>query len=294
MTRKSRPKKSKPASSESQALVLASSHDFHSPAEEEPLLAPVVLAPAIVQRSVQPSGSSNTDKPEKNLAIMPSSSPPPPYGSRSEDTPPPRQPGNFMTIIRDSGPIKQSFLIDPTLSVPSELLPTLTLSEQEAGGTRNNLNLEAKYGEIDADIEVMKSTKLTRIRVDVRSRSDVVIRLRLPGTVSPGDLNRPGPLCTIDICASSGNIYLLIPKKRMVGKLVSTARGNVTFSSKLLKDLSAFNEKGKRRESFIGDCNMWSEGMGDVINLEAKAGGVFVQYNDEPFVKPENGGCIIS
>ncbi len=82
-----------------------------------------------------------------------------------------------MTIIRDSGPIKQSFFIDPTLSVPSELLPALTLSEQEAGGTRNNLNLEAKYGEIDADIEVMKSTKLTRIRVDVRSRSDVVIRL---------------------------------------------------------------------------------------------------------------------
>ncbi|SJK98569.1 uncharacterized protein ARMOST_01837 [Armillaria ostoyae] len=287
MTRKSRPKKSQPAASESQesqALVLASSHDLYSPAEEEPLLAPVVLAPAIVQRSVQPSGSSNIAKTEKkNLAIMPSSSPPPPYGSRSEDTPPPaRQPGNFMTIIRDSGPIKQSFLIDPTLSVPSELLPTLTPSEQGAGGTRNNLNLEAKYGEIDADIEVMKSTKLTRIRVD-----------RLPGTVSPGDLNRLGPLCTIDICATSGNIYLLIPKKRLVGKFVATARGDVKFSTTLEKDLSAFNEKGNRRECFIGDCKMWSEGMGDVINLEAKTGTVWVQYNGEPFVKPENGGCII-
>ncbi|PBK67373.1 hypothetical protein ARMSODRAFT_1020409 [Armillaria solidipes] len=225
---------------------------------------------------------------------MPSSSPPPPYRSRFEDPPPPRQPGNFMTIIRDSGPINQSFLIDPTLSVPSELLPTLTPSEQGSGGTRNNLNLEAKYGEIDADIEVMKSTKLTRIRVDVRSRSDVVIRLRLPGTVSPGDLNRPGPLCTIDICATSGNIYLLIPKKRLVGKFVATARGDVKFSTTLEKDLSAFNEKGKRRECFIGDCRMWSEGMGDVINLEAKAGAVWVQYNGEPFVKPENGGCIIA
>ncbi|KAK0192774.1 hypothetical protein F5146DRAFT_518437 [Armillaria mellea] len=225
---------------------------------------------------------------------MPSSSPPPPYGSRSEDPPPPRQPGNFMTIIRDSGPIKQSFLIDPTLSVPSELLPTLTPSEQGAGGTRNNLNLETKYGEIDADIEVMKSTRPTRIRVDVRSRGDVVIRLRLPGTVSAGDLNRPGPLCTIDICATSGNIYLLIPKKRLVGKLVATARGDVTPSPTLLKDLSQFNEKGKRREYFIGDCNMWSEGMGDVINLEAMAGQVLVQYNDEPFVKPESGGCVIS
>ncbi|KAK0220229.1 hypothetical protein IW262DRAFT_1383451 [Armillaria fumosa] len=225
---------------------------------------------------------------------MPSSSPPPPYGSRSEDPPLPRQPGNFMTIIRDSGPIKQSFLIDPSLSIPSELLPTLTPSELEAGGTRNNLNLEAKYGEIDADIEVMKTTKWTRIRVDVRSRSDVVIRLRLPGTISPGDLNRPGPLCTLDICATSGNIYLLVPKKRLVGKLISTARGDVTFSKTLMKDLSAFNEKGKRRECFIGDCKMWSEGTGDLINLEAKAGGISVQYNDEPFVKPEIAGCIIS
>lgn len=250
MTRKSRPKKSvcQPATSESQALVLASSHNFHSP-EEEPLLTPVVLASA-TQRSVQPSGSFNTDKTEKkNLAIMPSSSPPPPYGFRSEDPPPPRQPGNYMTIIRDSGPIKQSFLIDPSLSIPSELLPAMTPSELESrGGTRNNLNLEAKYGEIDADIEVMKSTKWTRVRVDVRSRSDVVIRLRLPDTISPGDTNRPGPLCTVDICATSGNIYVLIPKKRLVGKLVSTARGDVTFSKPLLKDLSAFNEKGKRSD----------------------------------------------
>ncbi|KAK0442745.1 uncharacterized protein EV420DRAFT_1070025 [Desarmillaria tabescens] len=218
--------------------------------------------------------------------------PPPPYGSRSQITPPPRQPGNYMTIIRDSGPIKQEFLINPTLSVPSELLPPLTAHETE--NSRNNLNIEAKWGEIDVNIEVMKSDWLTRCRVDIRAHGDIVIRLGLPGIVSPDDPIRPGPLCLMDVCASSGSIYLLIPRKRMEGPLNITSRRDVSFSSALTKDLTTFNERGKRRECFIGNFAAWSEGMGDVINLEAKAGGVLVQYNDEPFVKPESGGCIIA
>ncbi|KAG7448745.1 uncharacterized protein BT62DRAFT_929839 [Guyanagaster necrorhizus] len=223
---------------------------------------------------------------------MPPQSPPPPYGSRSQATPPPRQPGNYLTIIRDSGPIKESFLIDPMLSVPSDLLSSLTPYETES--CRNNLNIETKSGEIDTDIEVMKSGWLTRFRVNIRSRGDIVIRLCLPGTVSPHDPTRPGPLCVMDVYASSGNIYLLIPRKRMQGRLNVTTRGNVIFSPALQKDLNIFNESEKRRECFIGDCTAWSEDLGDKINLEAKSGGVSVQYNDEPFVKPENGGCIVS
>ncbi|KAK0237938.1 hypothetical protein EDD85DRAFT_832385 [Armillaria nabsnona] len=229
-----------------------------------------------------------------NRAIMPPPprAPPPPYGSRSQATPPPRQPGNFMTIIRDSGPIKQSFLINPTLSVPSSLLPPLTPHETE--DCRNNLNIEAKWGEIDADIEVMKSGWLTRFRVDIRAYGDIVIRLRLPDVVSPDDPTRPGPLCLMDVYASSGNIYLLIPRKRLEGPMNVTTRRDVSFSPALSKDLNTFNERGKRRECFIGNFATWSDGMGDVINLEAKAGKISVQYNDEPFVKPEPEGCIIA
>ena len=73
-----------------------------------------------------------------------------------------------------------------------------------------------------------------------------------------------------------------------------TTRHNVSFSTALRKDLNIFDEKEKRRVCFIGNFSAWSEDLGDVINLEAKAGQVLVQYNDEPFVKPENGGCVIS
>lgn len=145
----------------------------------------------VQQRSIQQTGGSNTDKVihtdtvqvsflnriqnTKKNGSMPPRSPPPPYRSRSQATPPPRQPGNYMTIIRESGSIKESFLIDPALSVPSGLLPPLTPYETE--DCRNNLNIEANNGEIDADIEAMRSDWLTRFRVDIRSRGDIVIRL---------------------------------------------------------------------------------------------------------------------
>ncbi|KAK0220228.1 hypothetical protein IW262DRAFT_1383449 [Armillaria fumosa] len=291
----SQPRSKKSQPDVSQALVPASSpHDSDSPVALDPLLHAVALTPSLLvqQRSVQQTGGSNTDKYPKKNGSMPPWASPPPYTSRSQATPPPRQPGNYMTIIRESGPIKQSFLIDPALSVPSGLLPPLTPHETE--DCRNNLNIEARNGEIDADIEAMKSGWLTRFRVDIRARSDIVIHLRLPGTVSPDDPTRPGPLCVMNVYASSGNIYLLIPRKRLEGPLNITTRHNVSFSTALSKDLNIFDEKEKRRVCFIGNFSAWSEDLGDVINLEAKAGKISVQYNDEPFVKPEAEGCIVT
>ncbi|PBK67374.1 hypothetical protein ARMSODRAFT_1085921 [Armillaria solidipes] len=250
-------------------------HDSGSPVGFTASLLHAAAAHQVQQRSVQQTGGSNTDK-----VLLTVTSPPPPYRSRSQATSPPRQPGNYMTIIRESGPINESFLVDPALSVPSGLLPPLTPHETE--DCRNNLNIEAKYGEIDADIE------------STCSDGDIVIRLRLPGTVSPDDLTRPGPLCVMNVYTSSGNIYLLIPRKRLEGPLNVTTRRKVSFSPALSKDLNIFNEKEKRRACFIGNFSAWSEDLGDVINLEAKSGKFSVQYNDEPFVKPETEGCIIA
>ncbi|KAK0442746.1 uncharacterized protein EV420DRAFT_1577396 [Desarmillaria tabescens] len=202
-----------------------------------------------------------------------------------------KQPGNYMTIVQNSGPIKQNFLIDPALSVPSTLLPPRTPYESVAYENnvkviqRNNLNIIAKRGEIDTNIVVMESDRQTNFRVDVRSRGDIEIRLLLPGTISPDDPIRPGPLCLMNVYSSSGNIYLWIPRERLEGPLNVTARRDVQFSTALLEDLNIFNEREKwwkkRRECFIGNLAAWSEGAGDVINLKAKAGSVFVQYIGE-------------
>ncbi|KAK0421848.1 hypothetical protein EV421DRAFT_604969 [Armillaria borealis] len=208
----------------------------------------------------------------------------------SQDTSPSRQPGNYRTIIRASGPIKESFLIDPTLSVPQSLLPPKTPHETvtEENGVkvirRNNLNLIAKKGEIDADIEIMnlKSYERTRCRIDIRSRGDIKIHLHLP----PDDPNRLMlPMRLMDVHSSSGDIYLWIPRKRLEGPLNVTTRHGVEFSPVVLEDLNIFNESEKwrkqRKECFLGNFDGWSEGTGDLINLKAKAGSVFVQYIED-------------
>ncbi|PBK76193.1 hypothetical protein ARMSODRAFT_947954 [Armillaria solidipes] len=211
----------------------------------------------------------------------------------SQDTSPSRQPGNYRTLIRASGPIKESFLIDSTLSVPPSLLPPKTPHETvtEENGVkvtrRNNLNLIAKKGEIDADIEIMDPKSYgTPCRIDIRSRGDIKIHLHLPGRVSPDDSTRLIlPMCLMDVHSSSGDIYLWIPRKRLEGPLNVTSRHGVEFSSVVLNDLNIFNEsekwRKKRKECFLGNFAEWAKGTGDLINLKAKAGSVFVQYIED-------------
>jgi len=223
-----------------------------------------------------------------------------------QDTSSSRQPGNYRTIIRPSGPIKESFLIDPTLSVPPSLLPPKTPYETvtEENGVkvirRNNLNLIAKKGKIDADIEIMNpKSDETRCRIDIRSRDDIMIQLDLRGTASPDDPTHVAlPLCLLDVHSSSGNIDLWIPRKRLEGPLNVTTRYGVQFSPVVLKDLNIFNEsekwRKKRKECFLGNFAGWSEGMGDMINLEAKAGRVNVRYIEEMPGGAESGMVLLT
>lgn len=214
--------------------------------------------------------------------------------SRSQATSSSRQAGNYSTIIRASGPIEESFLIDPTLSVASILLPPKTPHETvtDVNGVkviqRNNLNVIAKKGNIDADIEIINPEfyKTTRCRIDIRARGDIRIQLNLHGAVSPHDRTSIAlPLCLMDVRSSSGNITLYIPRKSLEGPLHVTTRHGVQFSPVVLKDLNIFNEsekwRKKRKECFLGDFSKWSEGSGDVINLKAKAGRAFIAYIEE-------------
>ncbi|SJL13663.1 uncharacterized protein ARMOST_17110 [Armillaria ostoyae] len=249
-------------------------------AEEDPLLTP----DGCIESSPCAEESSAIRQFETRLS----------RSSRYQATSPSRQPGNYRTIIRASGPIEESFLIDPTLSVPPSLLPPKTPHETviEENGVkvirRNNLNLIAKKGDINADIEIMspESDEETRCRIDIRSRGDIMIHLHLPGTFSPDDPTRLIlPMCHMDVHSSSGDIYLWIPRKRLEGPLNVTTRHGVEFSPVVLKDLNIFNESEKwrkqRKECFLGNFAGWSEGMGDLINLKAKAGRVVVEYIED-------------
>lgn len=63
------------------------------------------------------------------------------------------QPCNFVSVSRKDSSIKGTWLLDPMLSIPSELLSPLPAGESES--TRKNLSLQTKDGSINANIFVL-------------------------------------------------------------------------------------------------------------------------------------------
>lgn len=66
------------------------------------------------------------------------------------------QPCNFVSISRRDSSIKGTWLLDPMLSIPADLLPPLP--EEESENTRTNLSLRTKDGSINANIFVLLTT----------------------------------------------------------------------------------------------------------------------------------------
>lgn len=66
------------------------------------------------------------------------------------------QPCNFVSVSRRDSSIKGTWLLDPMLSIPSDLLPPLPEGESES--TRKNLSLQTKDGTIIANIFVLLTT----------------------------------------------------------------------------------------------------------------------------------------
>ena len=89
---------------------------------------------------------------------------PPPYLDATASTPsesglsrpctiPNIQPSNFISLNRPNEAIKGSWLIDPSLSIPSSFLPPLS-----ADGVRNNLAIESKNGTVDVDVYLLSTS----------------------------------------------------------------------------------------------------------------------------------------
>ena len=63
---------------------------------------------------------------------------------------PPTQPINFFSIVHGIGAIKGNYTIDPSLSIPTSLLPPLAEGQTEED--RENLRLETRNGSIDVHV----------------------------------------------------------------------------------------------------------------------------------------------
>ena len=74
-------------------------------------------------------------------------------GNDRLSTTPNIKPSNFVNLNRANESIRGSWLIDPSLSIPSSFLPP-----PPTEGARSNLILESKNGAIDADIYLLPTS----------------------------------------------------------------------------------------------------------------------------------------
>lgn len=67
--------------------------------------------------------------------------------------------------------------------------------------------------------------------------------------------------------------------------MISLRHGSVKFSDGINQQLTTFGEANHVRHCFVGDFSRWADSrkdwMGDEIIIEAKHGGVRIQYEDD-------------
>ena len=88
------------------------------------------------------------------------------------------RPSNFVSLIRINESIKGTWLIDPSLSIPSSFLPP-----RPAKGDRFNLSLESKNGAIEAEVYLLptshSSTNLSKFVLIHTQSSNGSVKTRL-------------------------------------------------------------------------------------------------------------------
>ncbi|KAK7457754.1 hypothetical protein VKT23_010093 [Stygiomarasmius scandens] len=216
--------------------------------------------------------------------------PPPPYAGigMAKFALSKRIPSNYMTIVREKGPIKAEFSIDPTLTVHESLLPGL--SDGETKSNRNNLNVKALSDEIDIDVHLQaganQCSEEPEVKINVQSlKGDVVIRLHVP--VSDNLRRR----CHLNVTANNGSIFLLLPET-YAGLINVTAKGQMIVSDDLSSHLNIQSETGRTRRCIVGNVLTWQDiekKKKDETVAWADRGRVYLQYNSETFEKPRIG-----
>jgi len=206
------------------------------------------------------------------------------------------QPCNFVSVSKKNSSIKGTWLLDPMLSIPSELLPPLPEGESES--TRKNLSLQTKDGSINANIfvlaeELQKTENKMNLRTIIDTSTedgDVTIKMHeVPS--QKGQVRSPIQLRSY---SGDGSIRVYLPRSFRGVFRIKTKSGKIRFSEAVESSLALFPEVNGLKISFLGhiDTTEWqpsADWNGDELILETKDGSVSVHFDDEENGAPRKG-----
>jgi len=224
--------------------------------------------------------------------------PPPTYTPSTSDSPsislpssstqcpslPRLKPCNLVSLTRENNSIKEDFLLDPSLHIPSGLLPPL--AEGESDSTRKNLRLLSKNGSVSTEIVLLAGDPATddsrknyrRTTLDIKSQNgSVTARIR---TVEEKG-RRPIVLVAH---SANGSVTVYIPRSFRGFLTIGSKNGSICFSDEVKEYLSTLSEVNSIRRCFLGDFEGWdgeSEWIGDEAEVTSNNGRVRVNYVDD-------------
>ncbi|KAF7761902.1 hypothetical protein Agabi119p4_9894 [Agaricus bisporus var. burnettii] len=213
--------------------------------------------------------------------------PPPTYSSLQHSTLASEQslrpsgsdnPTNFYSVCRGHDKVKETVTIDPNLYTPPSLL--LPMSPDETEETRKHVRLESIHGSVNATVNIVPVLRGEKCKIRMFMRSShggVFARINGPESRHPFQLVAH---------STYGSVTLRLPRSFEGPIMISLRYGSVKFSDEINKHLTTFGEANHVRHCFVGDLSRWHAGSdvdwgGDEIVVEAKYGGVKIQYDDD-------------
>ncbi|KAG9225699.1 hypothetical protein CCMSSC00406_0007556 [Pleurotus cornucopiae] len=200
-----------------------------------------------------------------------------------------QRPCNWLYAYNANSRIKDRYILDPSLKVPSSLMSEAAAEVQEA--ERDTLNLRSDTGSVDVVARIVDSSsggangaKKRRVRITLHSTH---------GSVTGKILSVSGsPTSKFHLTATShtGGVYIHIPRSFHGLISASTTHGSIQFSDELTKNTTTFAD-GQKKKCFVGDFAGYPDDDGDddserkeewdELSLESQYGAVRVYYADE-------------
>jgi len=190
---------------------------------------------------------------------------------------------NFLALSTRDSTINGEFIVNPSMRIPSSLLPPL--GDNETEDDRKNLSLTSKHSSVHADIWLLSGSPLpSESATSANKPRRTTIRL----ASEHGSIR--AQLHTIDGAApfsltghsSHGTIRLAVPRSFHGFLSISTRHGSIKLSDTLFQNTTQLSQFENTRKYFIGDFHPMEDTWdGDQVELEAPHGSIRVKYIDE-------------
>ncbi|KAF9065334.1 hypothetical protein BDP27DRAFT_1424893 [Rhodocollybia butyracea] len=184
--------------------------------------------------------------------------------------------------------IEGTYILDPSLEIPSAWLPPLP--EEETEGTRSNFYAKSEFGRVTSELYLLD-------RPILRRRKKVLLNISSPCWTTRVHIHREGPSPPFTLHSHStsllGDITVKIPRSFKGSITAGTKHGRVLMSDAISNQASVFSDLLGVKRLYVGDIAAINDEIDDAMVLDNERGCARISFEDEDFVANPDAGCVV-